>query len=124
MNAIVHPRTAIEPVVPLVEELTPTPEPWDIVRKLARQRGLLFLDSAATHSPHGRFSFVSADPFGSIYSDANTLASFRSTKPAQPEPADPLWRLAESLGRFPAEALPGLPPFQGGAAGLFGYDLC
>src|SRR5439155_1076618 len=26
--------------------------------------------------------------------------------------------------RWPAETLPGLPPFQGGAAGLFGYELC
>src|SRR5262249_782710 len=37
---------------------------------------------------------------------------------------DPLQLLAEHLDRFHAETLPGLPPFQGGAAGLFGYDLC
>ena len=57
MSALVHPRAAIEPVVPLVEELTPAPEPWDVVRKLARHPHLLFLDSAATDSPHGCFSF-------------------------------------------------------------------
>ena len=32
--------------------------------------------------------------------------------------------LAERLSRYRADPLPGLPPFQGGAAGLFGYDLC
>src|SRR5262249_13847870 len=30
---------------------------------------------------------------------------------------------AEVLARWPATAVPGLPPFQGGAAGLFGYGL-
>jgi para-aminobenzoate synthetase component I len=119
MNATVHPRAAVEPAVPLVEELVPTPEPWDVVRKLARQRGLLFLDSASTDSPHGRFSFVTADPFDWIESAAGGFA-----RPAKPPAADPLQLLAERLGRFRAETLPGLPPFQGGAAGLFGYDLC
>jgi para-aminobenzoate synthetase component 1 len=37
---------------------------------------------------------------------------------------DPLTFLAERLAGNCAEPLPGLPPFQGGAAGLFGYDLC
>src|SRR5262249_6790859 len=32
--------------------------------------------------------------------------------------------LAERLARHRVEPVPGLPPFQGGAAGLFGYDLC
>jgi para-aminobenzoate synthetase component 1 len=125
MNAIVHPRAAVEPAVPLVEELTPAPEPWDIVRKLARQRHLLFLDSASTDSPHSRFSFVAADPFTELRAAGFIPAG---TSPAARLPfnaaADPLRLLAEHLGRFRTETLPGLPPFQGGAAGLFGYDLC
>jgi para-aminobenzoate synthetase component 1 len=32
--------------------------------------------------------------------------------------------LADQLARWRTEPVPGLPPFQGGAAGLFGYDLC
>jgi para-aminobenzoate synthetase component I len=32
--------------------------------------------------------------------------------------------LAKRLERYEADSLEGLPPFQGGAAGLFGYDLC
>ena len=38
--------------------------------------------------------------------------------------ADPLTVLADRLGRFRWQPIEGLPPFQGGAAGLFGYDLC
>jgi para-aminobenzoate synthetase component 1 len=37
---------------------------------------------------------------------------------------DPFAVLQRQLEPFTAEPLPGLPPFQGGAAGLFGYDLC
>src|SRR5207302_2052909 len=36
----------------------------------------------------------------------------------------PFTLLAERLACYPAETLERLPPFQGGAAGLFGYDLC
>src|SRR5262249_38287914 len=37
---------------------------------------------------------------------------------------DPFQALQHSLRQWQTETLPGLPPFQGGAAGLFGYDLC
>jgi para-aminobenzoate synthetase component 1 len=40
------------------------------------------------------------------------------------EIADPFAVLARHLTRFRADSTPGLPPFQGGMAGLFGYDLC
>ena len=40
------------------------------------------------------------------------------------QPVDPFAVLAERLGRYQWSRCPGLPPFQGGAAGLFGYDLC
>jgi len=32
--------------------------------------------------------------------------------------------LQQHLSRFRVQPVPGLPPFQGGAAGLLGYDLC
>ncbi|MGQ0635791.1 MAG: aminodeoxychorismate synthase component I [Planctomycetaceae bacterium] len=35
----------------------------------------------------------------------------------------PLERLRELMARFGTEPVPGLPPFQGGAAGLLAYDL-
>src|ERR1700730_7793769 len=70
---------------------------------------LTFLDSAVTDERLGRYSFVTVDPF----------ARFEFEK------ADPDWiaRLNALLGDYHTATLPGLPPFQGGAAGLFSYDL-
>jgi para-aminobenzoate synthetase component 1 len=116
------------PAEPLVEELTPAPEPWDVARRLAGRPHLLFLDSAAADPPLGRYSYVAADPFA-------VLTGFESGPPPRwmsvwqdthflnlPEP-DPFTALAARLARFPARTVPGLPPFQGGAAGVFGYGL-
>jgi para-aminobenzoate synthetase component 1 len=104
-----------------VEELTPTPDPWDVAQCLAGRRGLLFLDSAATDTPMGRYSFVTADPFWRLTARGRELHG----KPFDTRTVeDPFHVLATSLERCRAETLPGLPPFQGGAAGLFGYGLC
>jgi para-aminobenzoate synthetase component 1 len=111
MSSIVQHRVAIpEPAAPLVEELAPAPDPWDAARRLAHLPHLLFLDSAAEDSPFGRYSFVTADPF-----------DWLTTRGGDDNPFP---RLAEWLDRYRAETVPGLPPFQGGVAGLFGYDLC
>src|SRR5690606_33213101 len=37
--------------------------------------------------------------------------------------ADPFTALQRALARYRTDTLPGLPPFQGGAAGYFGYEL-
>jgi para-aminobenzoate synthetase component 1 len=69
----------------------------------------VFFDSAAEFGRLGRYSFVAADPFEwheAVSSDGDVLAS-----------------LAARAREFTAESIEGLPPFQGGVAGLFGYDL-
>jgi para-aminobenzoate synthetase component 1 len=99
-----------EPAAPLVEELAPAPDAWDAARRLAPLPHLLFLDSAAGDSPLGRYSFVTADPF-----------DWLSTRGPDDKPFP---RLAGRLARWRTETVAGLPPFQGGVAGLFGYDLC
>ncbi|HXG12186.1 MAG TPA: aminodeoxychorismate synthase component I [Gemmataceae bacterium] len=124
---------------PLVEELTPAPNPWEAFRRLARLRHVLFLDSALIHSYLGRYSFLAADPPEFFWSHRGRLSG--SARPrasaerrgqagssdfhAALQAPDPFGMIAERLARYPrAESVPGLPPFQGGAAGLFGYDLC
>lgn len=68
----------------------------------------LWLDSADTGAQAGRYSFLCCDPVQIMRIDALVPDAFD--------------RVRAALG--PArEALPGLPPFQGGAAGLFSYDL-
>jgi para-aminobenzoate synthetase component 1 len=102
-----RPRDA---AIPLVEELTPWLDPWDVCRRLAPLPHLLFLDSADAHPSLGRYSFVTADPF-------DWLCVHRGQ-------VDPFAVLGERLKQWHSETVVGLPPFQGGAAGLFGYDLC
>jgi para-aminobenzoate synthetase component 1 len=70
---------------------------------------LTFLDSAMADGRLGRYSFLAADPF----------ERFRIGE------ADRGWaeRLKALLALYKTEPVPGLPPFQGGAAGLFSYEL-
>ncbi len=95
--------------LPLVEELVPAPEPADVFPRMACLPHCLFLDSAMRHPVLGRYSFLAADPFDFVQFSADG--------------SDALAALARRIGQFTAVSLPELPPFQGGAAGLFGYDL-
>ena len=94
---------------PFVEELAPGLTPQRAFRCLAALPHCLFLDSALEHPTLGRYSFVTADPFAFIAVPARG--------------SDALRKLAARLGWLTARPIEGLPPFQGGAAGLFGYEL-
>lgn len=96
-------------VEPLVREIEPAPDPEKVFRQLSDKPHCLFLDSANRDPELGRYSFVAADPFQFL-----TAAT---------DSADALRSLAAALQRWASRPLPGLPPFQGGAAGLFSYDL-
>jgi para-aminobenzoate synthetase component 1 len=97
--------------LPLVEELIPAPDPWDVAQRLAHLGHLLFLDSADPHSGIGRYSYVTAWPREWLCVAAS-------------DSIDPFAALARLLPRDAGDPAPGLPPFQGGIAGLFGYGLC
>ena len=107
---------------PLVEELSPAPDPWDAFRRVAHLPHALFLDSAEVHSELGRFSYVTAAPFDRLWS--RRRRTILASCPFPFSPTDPFWMVDEQLARYRSESIAGLPPFQGGAAGLFGYDLC
>jgi para-aminobenzoate synthetase component 1 len=81
---------------------------------------LLFLDSALPAAPLGRYSFVAADPYAWIHARGRKVWI---DGVLQPE-GDPFTVLARMMARHHLDPIPGLPPFQGGTAGLFGYDLC
>jgi para-aminobenzoate synthetase component 1 len=104
----------------LAEELSPAPAPWEVARSLADLPHLIFLDSALASAPVGRFSFIAADPFSWLRARGRQvwLDGVRQGE------TDPFVALARLLGCHHLDTLPDLPPFQGGAAGLFGYDLC
>jgi para-aminobenzoate synthetase component 1 len=93
-----------------------------VFRRLAGMPRPLFLDSALTHPTLGRYSFVTADPFDWMESRGRRTFLASASRPL--EDCDPFAVLAERMAPYRAESVPGLPPFQGGVAGLFGYDLC
>ena len=78
----------------------------------------VFLDSASRHAVLGRYSFVAADPFGTFTVDDGVAFWNGEAFAGHPVPA-----LKSLLARFGQSTLPGLPPFQGGAAGFFGYEF-
>lgn len=98
----------VQTVEPLVEELESPPDAGTVFTRLSHLPHCLFLDSAMRHERLGRYSFVAADPFSFLQYSPNedALSPFEAT-----------------LRRFRMTTVPGLPPFQGGAAGVFAYDL-
>ena len=98
--------------------------PVEVFRHAAQLPGVLFLDSAlhdtrdeAAVPRLGRWSFVAADPIHSLV-----------VHPAA-DPADATRAVAEAfaglrslLADLATPTIPGLPPFQGGLAGLISYD--
>jgi para-aminobenzoate synthetase component I len=106
--------TLDEPVAPshwpgVIIELRPAPDPSDAFRRLLHLPHCIFFDSAQADPHVGRYSFVAADPFQLLT--------------ASPDDASAWQRIQQLLNQFTAPTLPGLPPIQGGAAGLFSYDL-
>jgi para-aminobenzoate synthetase component I len=111
---------------PLVERLEPVPDPADVAAAFLDLPYPIFLDSAtglAAGEPHhlGRYSFVSADPVLVVRSKGLLTEVLERGRRRGAE-GDPLGVVREALRHWAAPALPGLPPFQGGAAGYIGYD--
>ncbi|HEV8264453.1 MAG TPA: aminodeoxychorismate synthase component I [Gemmatimonadales bacterium] len=90
----------------LAVELRPVPDPLATCARFTGLPHLLWLDSSARGSL-GRFSFLTADPVAVVQA---------------PGTGDPLEAARTLLAPHRRAPLPGLPPFQGGIAGYFGYD--
>jgi para-aminobenzoate synthetase component I len=97
------------PALPLVEPLPAGLSSVDAIERLATLPHVVFFDSAARDARLGRYSFVAADPFAWIERAGSD--------------ADSLSEVDQLLRSGVAAHCDDLPPFQGGVAGLFGYDL-
>lgn len=95
--------------LPLVEELSPPPDPEAAFLRFATREHCVFFDSARRERRLGRYSFLAADPFAFVQESG--------------EQAGAVDRLRQAVAPFMAFRRDDLPPFQGGAAALFGYDL-
>jgi para-aminobenzoate synthetase component I len=94
-------------VAPFIEELAAAPDPERCCEQLAGMPYRLFLDSAVRGVRLGRYSYVMADPVVVVRTrgDGHALGAVR-----------------QLLAPYRTDAIDGLPPFQGGAAGYLAYD--
>jgi para-aminobenzoate synthetase component 1 len=95
----------------LVEELIPCPDVMAALPAFAGESHVVLLESALERPGVGRYSFLMAEPFELIQ------------RPRVEYGCDPFAGVRELLKQYPAETLPDLPPFQGGAVGLLSYEL-
>ncbi len=75
-----------------------------------REQGPSFLLESAEQGRVGRYSFIGFRPRSVLRWSLG-------------DPGDPYRLAAEQLARYRVPSLPGLPPFAGGAVGMFAYDL-
>lgn len=99
---------------PIAHKFKAAPEVNDALLALQHLPGVLLLDSArqietAKGQPLGRYSFLMADPFDWVVVDQAS--------------EDPFEKIRALLKQCQAQTVPGLPPMQGGVAGLLSYDL-
>ncbi len=95
--------------LPLVRELTPSPAPEEVFRRLSSMPGCVLFDTAKPGADTGRYSYVAASPFQRVVAEQGEL--------------QPLASLAAALKLYRAKSIEALPPFQGGAAGVLSYEL-
>ncbi|WP_425398059.1 anthranilate synthase component I family protein [Aeoliella sp.] len=105
-TSLTQPEQGLPVVRPLPVEITAL----DAFRALRALPHVVYFDSAMPHEQLGRYSFVVADPFQWL------------TAPA--DGSDALGMLEAEWQKYLTATVEGLPPFQGGAAGLLGYELC
>ncbi len=83
----------------------------------------LFFDSADLTHPLSRYSFIACTPQETIEASGTDILITRGKEQIRRK-GNPFNAVKERLSQFPAPtARDDLPPFQGGAAGFFGYDL-
>lgn len=105
-----EPTTIPPPVTgPVVVELDHGLRPEAVFRALAAEPHAVFFDSAQRHERLGRYSYVAADPFAWFTSSAEEPGALQA--------------LRRRLSGWSVEPVTGLPPWQGGAAGLVGYEI-
>lgn len=94
-------------------------DPLSLALGFVHEDGIVLLDSAQLREGCGRYSFLAFAPTVTL-SSKNGVIHFKK----QIFSGDPFAVLAAELQQHPQTLLPNLPPFQGGAAGYFSYDLC
>lgn len=96
--------------------------PVEVARRFLDLPMPLLLESAMREPRHGRWSFLTADPFAVVVARGSSVEIRRGDAVERPA-AGPFEALRGLLARLAFDRAPGGPPFQGGIAGYFGYEL-
>src|SRR4051812_21252263 len=97
-----------------------TETPVSAYLKLRGDGPSFLLESAEQGQRVGRWSFLGVQPRTTIRLQNGT---FTVGGEVQEMGTDPYLAVARELEHYRAAQLPDLPPFSGGAVGMFGYDL-
>ncbi len=95
--------------------------PLQVFSALSQRTGCVFLDSAQDHHPMSRYSYVMADPILSVTAK-NGVIKIDDTIVSEPDIFALLRRVLKDHN-WKTDLPENLPPFTGGLAGYFGYDL-
>jgi anthranilate synthase component 1 len=107
-------------VVPLRHTfIADTETPVSAYLKLRGAGPSFLLESAEGGQRVGRWSFLGVHPRAVMRLDDGVLTVDGEERPFD----DPYTAVSQELARYRAAPLADLPPFAGGAVGLFGYDL-
>src|SRR5947199_3767551 len=107
-------------VVPLRHTfISDTETPVSAYLRLRGEGPSFLLESAEQGQRFGRWSFLGVQPRSVLRVDGGRW----TVDGEERETGDPYAAVAEELARYRIAQLPDLPPFAGGAVGLFGYDL-
>lgn len=91
--------------------------------KLGARENSFLLESAEQGERIGRYSFLGCDPRAVISFSGGEMTVKERDALTEVASDDPFGFVGEYLSRYRAPELEQLPPFIGGAVGLFGYDL-
>lgn len=110
-------------IIPVsMEVYTDMDTPISMFKKLENNSGCFLLESVEGGEKWARYSFMGRNPFISVKgSGSNTTISYREGKTVQIS-KNPFEILKELMTSYKAAILPGMPRFNGGAVGFFGYD--
>ena len=95
-------------------------DPLSIFEGLQHKKWALFFDSALHDIHYGRYSYIAVDPFKVLWAKDGIISIDDNSITSHLNPFD---LLKELLSQMSEPNIPDLPPFQGGAAGAFAYDL-
>lgn len=113
-------------IPPLFREI-PYVEPYLFYERISSSWQLhqsILLESVRGPYKIARYSFIAFEPYLVLNAkDGEVSISSASGEKSSISFRSPLDRLGELLSAYPQNAVPELPPFQGGAIGLLSYDF-